>query len=85
MTAGELRLPRYRSKIIPLLKERGLKNMWFCRRMGVSRMIFYAVERGARPASPTYRMMACEILGVDHDTIFERVEPDSARAQQGPP
>lgn len=61
---------RYKSTIPSVLQEQGRSVAWFCRRVGISRALFYRWVDGSRGIAPQYRHRCAEVLGIPESVLF---------------
>lgn len=60
----------YRSNVQQILRAQERTVTWFCRRVGISRALFYRMERGERTMTADYRERAADVLHVPQTLLF---------------
>jgi transcriptional regulator with XRE-family HTH domain len=58
------------TNISAVLRHQGRSDRWFYQRMEVSESLFYAIERGERRPTLSYRQKAAELLDVPVGLLF---------------
>ena len=53
-------------KIVPVLKEKGMRLDWFLTEIKMSRSHFYFVRKGERPLTDSKRKKINELLGTNY-------------------
>ena len=64
----------YRCTIPAVLAEQGRSVAWFCRRVGISRALFYRWIDGSRPAIERHRQRSSEVLALPQSFLFVPIE-----------
>lgn len=60
----------YRCTIPSVLAEQGRSVAWFCRRVGISRALFYRWQDGSRVPVARHRRRASEVLALPEAVLF---------------
>lgn len=60
----------YRCTIPSVLTEQGRSVAWFCRRVGISRALFYRWQDGSRVPVARHRKRASEVLALPESVLF---------------